>query len=406
MMNLKTLAGIFLCITLHHSFSQESGQNSEWALEQPYVILISIDGFRYDYAEKYDASTFLDIKSNGSSAESMIPSFPSKTFPNHYTLVTGLYPGNHGIIGNSFYSRLKNETYRLSDKSKVLDGSWYGGKPIWSLAEENGMISASFFWVGSESKISGYQPTYWKAYDASVPNVNRTKQVIDWLKLPANNRPHLITLYFSLVDDAGHNFGPDSDEVKEAVLEIDQVIGELRKELKTLDLPINLIITADHGMAATNSGVALDDIDFKDAIVDVSSTMVMVYHNDSDVLDEIRLALDEKNELEVYSKNEMKEKFGFDNDDRVGDLVALASPPAQISRTPRTVKGGTHGYDPDKFQEMHAVFMIEGPKIKKGNLMPPFRNVHVYPLIVKLLNLPIPINIDGEIDILEGCIKE
>jgi alkaline phosphatase D len=382
---------------------QEVNSNSEWALQQPYVIMVSIDGFRFDYAEKYNAANLLEIKRQGASAASLIPSFPSKTFPNHYSLVTGVYPGNHGIVGNSFYSRSRNETYRLADKSKVLDSTWYGGKPIWSLAEEQGIRTASFFWVGSESAIAGYKPSYWKAYDASVPNTDRTKQVIDWLKMPAETRPHLITLYFSLVDDAGHEFGPESSEVKKAVLEIDQVIGNMRRQLQSLNLPVYLIITADHGMAATNRGVVLNDIDFEDAVVDFSSTMVMVYHTNPVVLDRIKSALTKKKQLQIYTRAEMAEKFGFQNDDRVGDLIALAEPPVQILRSPRSVEGGTHGYDPIEIKDMHAIFMIEGPTIKKGFVLPSFENIHVYPLVAKILNLPVPATIDGDLQVTEGC---
>ena len=386
-----------------------SGQqrtNSEWAMNQPYVVIISIDGFRYDYAEKFNAQTLLDIKKSGSSAKSMVPSFPSKTFPNHYTLISGLYPDNHGIVGNSFYSRSRDVTYKLSSKKMVLDSTWYGGKPIWSLAEENGMLSASFFWVGSESAIMGYKPTYYKVYDQNVPNKNRTGQVIEWLKMSEETRPHLITLYFSSVDDAGHQYGPDTNEVRRAVLSLDSLIGDFRKKLIDLNLPITLMVTADHGMSAVNRGLAIDDINFRDAVVDISSTMVMVYHKNQKVLSKIKKEMQQKKLWQVYTKKEMKEEFGFDNDDRVGDLVGLVNPPVHIIKTPRPVSGGTHGYNPNEIAEMHAIFMLEGPTIKKNYIVPSFKNVNVYPLIAELLNLPVPEGIDGKLEVLRGVIKE
>jgi alkaline phosphatase D len=387
-----------LLLSVH---GQEMPKNSDWAMQQPYVVMISIDGFRHDYAEKFNAPNLLEIKTLGTSAKSMIPGFPSKTFPNHYSLVTGMYPNTHGIVGNSFYSREKKTFFTLGNPSKVQDASWYGGKPIWTLAEQNGMLSASYFWAGSEAPVEGFRPTFWKSYDHNVPHEDRVAQVLDWIRLAPAERPHLITLYFSLVDDAGHAYGPDADETKDAVLMVDRLIGQLRLELRKLDLPIYLLITSDHGMTAINRSVSLHDVKFKDAVVDYSSTMAMIYHDDPKVITYIARLLRKKEQLQIFTRAEMGKLFGFDNADRVGDLIALSEPPVQILKSPSAVRGGAHGYDPLKFPEMGAFFLIEGSNVKKGEVLEPFENVHVYPMLARILGLPLPATIDGDAEVLE-----
>ena len=258
----------------------QNRENSEWAMSRDYVIMISIDGFRHDYADQFQAHNILKLAEEGLKAEALIPSFPSKTFPNHFTLVTGLLPGNHGLVGNSFFSRSKNAWYRISNKEAVTDPTWYSGIPIWTLAEMQGMLSASFFWVGSEAPIEGILPTYLYPYDGSVPNDFRIEQVVDWLELPANKRPHMITAYFSLVDDVGHEFGPDTEETKEAVLEIDRLIGQLMDEVSQMSLPVHIILVSDHGMSSIDQGLVLPDlVDLDDAKVSYSFPP-MIYQND------------------------------------------------------------------------------------------------------------------------------
>src|ERR1700760_469547 len=185
--------------------------------DKPYVILISADGFRWDYAEKYHAKNLLALGAEGVKAESMIPSFPSVTFPNHYSLVTGLYPSHHGLVNNSYYDRSRNDFYSMGAKAKVADGKRYGGTPLWVLAEQQHMLSASFYWVASEADIQGTRPTYYYNYNEKIGIKDRIKAVTDWLTLPADKRPHMITFYFPEVDHAGHTYGPDARETEQAV---------------------------------------------------------------------------------------------------------------------------------------------------------------------------------------------
>lgn len=378
--------------------------NSEWAMNQPYVVMVSIDGFRHDYAENFGAENILAIAENGASTSGMIPSYPSKTFPNHYTLVTGMYPGKHGITSNEFYSVSKKAHYGVRERNTVTDGSWYGGTPLWVLAEKNDMVAASYFWVGSEADIQGIRPTYDYTYDGDVPNEVRVDQVIEWLGMDKKERPHMINLYFSLVDTQGHRFGPDAEETKEAVLTIDEQIGRLRAGIKASGLPVTLVVTSDHGMTPISEGLEID-IDWRGAEVEFISTHIMVYSQDNEVIDAIMNDVKEIDGLVLYKDEDFPEEYHFNNPDRSGDLLIQIEPPAIFSRRD-TISGGTHGYDPYKYQDMHTIFYIEGPRIKPNYEITPFQNVHAFPLIATILGLPIPEDIDGRLEVLNGVIVD
>lgn len=389
------------------SSAQKQGhtQNSEWAKKQTYVIMVSIDGFRHDYADKYGASNILQIKETGIWTKALVPSFPSKTFPNHYTLATGLRPGNHGLVGNSFYSREKQDKYKIRDREKVEDGSWYGGIPLWVLAQQQGMNTACYFWVGSEADVKGVRPFIWKKYDGSVPNEKRIETAFEWLKMPEESRPHLVFLYFSLVDDAGHDFGPESKEVEKTVTEVDQLIGQIRSGVEQSGLDIHLIVTSDHGMTSISSGINLSSIDFEDAQLDFSSTMVMVYHQDEQVIRRIKKRLEAVNRIKTFTDEEIGQELGFRNTDRVGDLVILCDPPVIFSKS-KKVTGGTHGYDPARFPDMNAIFYAEGSSIKSGTEIGTFDNVDVFPFVARILNLDLKeVTIDGDLDELKAAFK-
>ncbi|MFM7838589.1 MAG: ectonucleotide pyrophosphatase/phosphodiesterase, partial [Chitinophagaceae bacterium] len=239
-----------------HSVNGRTNQPSQ--LQKPYVILISADGFRYDYADKYGATHLQKLRKAGVQAQSMIPSFPSVTFPNHYTVATGLYPSHHGIVYNLFYDRQRKQTYNMGDRKTVEDGTWYGGIPLWVLAEQQGLLAASYFFVGSEAAIQNTYPTYWYTYNDKIPVDTRIAQVVEWLQLPPETRPHLITFYFSQVDHEGHSFGPDATQTRDAVKEVDEAIGKLTKAVEALHLPVNYIFLADHGMAAVDTVTRMD----------------------------------------------------------------------------------------------------------------------------------------------------
>ncbi len=379
--------------------------NSKETLEKGYVVMISIDGFRHDYAEKYGANNILDMLKDGVSTKMLIPSFPSKTFPNHYTIVTGLYPGNHGLIANSFYSREKKAWYSISDKESVKDGSWYGGTPIWSLAERQNLLTANLFWVGSEAVINGFKSTYSFNYDGSVPNQYRVRRVIDWLKMPELIRPHLILTYFSIVDDAGHRYGPNDERTGKAVLEVDDLIGDLRENLDLLDLPITLILVSDHGMSVINQSIGLTElVDIDDAMVDYGIP-TMIYQSDEEKKFKLLHSLLKIQAFETYLPASIPSYLNFNNTDRIGDIILYAEAPVVIKKSNTSVKGGTHGFNPYANSDMGGILYMVGPQLLSGVMLPALENVHIYPFLAELLGLKIEHEIDGDLKYLKESIK-
>ncbi len=381
-----------------------SAPNSPETLKKPYVVLVSMDGFRYDYVEKYKLPNLKRIATEGVSAEAMIPVFPSKTFPNHYSIVTGLYPEKHGIVSNSFYDPDRNQNYRIGDRSKVEDGSWYAGTPLWVLAEKQGMRAASFFWVGSEADIQGVRPSYYFNYDSSILNCHRVEQVINWLKLPEDQRPHFITLYFSDIDSKGHDYGPDSEELAEVLVEIDKTIADLDLKLSALDLEVNLIITSDHGMIRIDQEqpIRIDKIiDLSDFYTISNGTNYMLYGKEPAKIDQAFEQLQAvASNFEVYRKSDMPDYLHYKNNNRIGDLLIIAQAPYVIADNPILPRSpGTHGYDSRSTEEMMTIFYAKGPAFQSNMRIEPFENIHIYPMITSILGLhhgPI----DGDIQVL------
>jgi alkaline phosphatase D len=402
--------GITPVITVDH------GPNSPQQISKPYVILVSLDGFRYDYAKKYHAEHLLALATHGASApEGMIPSYPSITFPNHYTIVTGLYPEHHGIVSNDFFDPDRKQSYgNGSVGDAVADGAWYGGTPLWVLAEEQGMRSASFFWVGSESDVQGFRPTYYLKYDRTVPNPKRVEQVLAWLHLPPEQRPHIITLYFSDTDSAGHRYGPDSPQVADAVHELDGEIGKLENGIKESKLPVDLIVLADHGMA-----------EVKDAPIDLMQyglnpewftkidDNLLYAKSEEDAQRAYAMLRGKSDKFTVYRRSQAAANLHFDSNPREGDPVIVANGPYLIFADhshPGRPPMGMHGYDPTRMPEMKALFVAAGPDIQAGVVLPPFENINVYPLIAKILGLDITNlktgPIDGKLSVLEGVLQK
>ena len=220
------------------------------AQTQPYVILISFDGFRWDYVDRGITPNFDFIKENGVSATSLRPSFPSKTFPNHWSIITGMYPEHHGIISNNFKDYSADRYFRIGDTTETRDPRWYKGEALWETAERQGIITASYYWVGSDVTDQFRRPTYYYKYEHAKPYKKRVDGVIDWLQLPYEIRPHFISSYFDATDGAGHNYGPNSPEVNQAIVRLDSILGYFFQKLKEIDLfdSTNIIVVSDHGM--------------------------------------------------------------------------------------------------------------------------------------------------------------
>jgi len=381
--------------------------NAAVQMAKHYVVLVSLDGFRYDYAAKYGAPSLQAMAQDGASApDGMLPSYPSVTFPNHYTLVTGLRPEHHGLMAMEFYDTARGQSFNYSSAEDDKDGYWWrGGLPLWSLAEQQGMRSACFFWPGSEAEIGGKRPSFYLHFDDQVEDAKRVQQVIAWLKLPEAERPHFITLYYDNVDTAGHDFGPDADETRSAVHHVDEMMGQLRAQLKTLDLPVDLIVTADHGMVQYKDRVVLDHF------ADLSSfkTAGAYLYAPSEAAaqkayEEFRAHPDPR--FTAYRRKDVPEHLHFDENVLEGDPVIVANGPYSISvHTPK--KAGHpagHGFDPERMPEMKAIFYAEGPDIRPGVQLKSFDNVDVFPFVAHLLGLQAP-RVDGEWKPLQRALK-
>ncbi len=394
----------------------EHGANGAAQQNAHYVILVSLDGFRYDYAEKYHAEHIRALGAAGATApEGMIPAYPSLTFANHYTLATGLYPEHHGIVANNFYDPQRKRAYHMTDAAAVSDGSWYGGTPIWVLAEQQGMRAACFFWPGSEAEIQGTRPSYYLKYDEKIPDDLRVSQVLAWLRLPAEQRPHLITLYFSEVDHAGHEYGPESEEVRTAVQAVDKEVGDLMEGVAKTKLPVDVIVLSDHGMAKVQGDwITLDEY-FPDASASVRFISPGLYANLTQTQSErMKLCAARAINLRCTGGRKCLRRCMMTATPRSGDPIVVTTGPylvrfsakgrqnaaaaasggtvsTSVSTTmaPERRQVGAHGYDPARVPEMKASFFAAGPDIRGGVKVAPFENVNVYPLVAKLLGLDI-----------------
>jgi len=362
-----------------------------------YVVLVSMDGFRWDYEKQFNLPNLKQIAKEGVHAKSMKPSYPSKTFPNHYSIVTGLYPDHHGIINNVFYDSALNESFSLSSNAKN-DSKFYGGNPIWNVAEQQGVKTASFFWPGSD--LDKRRPSYYKNYDSKIPYEARIDTVLKWLQLPEKQRPHLVTLYFDEPDHTGHNFGPLSPENKKMVIKMDSIMGELSRRLDQLAIgkQINLIIVSDHGMTdiSNDKKVAVLDylkpewLGYKEVI-----NPIMSLESKPGFQDSIAKALKKVPHIKFWKSNEVPKRLHYGTNPRVHDFVIEAKKGySLVSKKSTHIKGGTHGYDNNE-KDMHAIFYAKGPAFKINKEVKTFENVSVYPLIAHILGLKID-EVDGK----------
>jgi predicted AlkP superfamily pyrophosphatase or phosphodiesterase len=395
----------------------DNGPNSANAQAQHYVVLVSLDGFRWDYAQRDHAIHLLAIGKQGVWApKGMFPSYPSLTFPNHYTLVTGLYPEHNGLVANGFYDEATQARYAMSDSKAVRDGAWYNGTPLWSLAESQGMRTASLFWVGSEARIAGFRPTWYAQFDSKTEATDAVQQAriddaVALLKLPAADRPHFIAIYYSEPDHEGHEFGPDAPETKAAALKMDGMVGKLKAALDSTGLPIDLVIVSDHGMVKSQGGwIALDQ--FADL-------------NGFDVVGSLLYGKTEEDRLRVYNqlkkasplfvvyrRKDLPAGLNYSQNPREGDPVVIPTGPFAIrahappaGREDRPPTAGMHGFDPRTVPEMKASFFAAGPDIVPGKTVEPFENVNLYPWLAHMLGLNPPKS-DGSLNVLAGTLRD
>jgi len=367
-----------------------------------YVVMVSFDGFRWDYTDLYDTPNLDEMTRNGVRAERLIPSFPTKTFPNHYTLATGLYPDHHGIINNVFYAYDLDRLYRIGDREMVQNASAYFGEPIWVTAEKQGVRSASYFWVGSEAPVKDTYPSFWKKYDGQIPYANRVDQVIRWLKMPSDRGPGLILLYFDEPDGTGHDFGPGHPETGEVVTFMDSILGYLRSEIAKLDWGdrINLVVVSDHGMGPVSGEryVNLND-HLKEgwAAHMTGSNPVYLIEPAEGFADSITETLNAVRGLRAWQADGIPPHLHYGTSSRFPGILVVADSLWSVGTEEGLPEyaAGAHGYDTD-YTAMHTIFLAEGPAFRKQYTRAPFSNVEVYNILARILDLD-PAPNDGDI---------
>jgi len=359
---------------------------------KPLTLLISIDGFKPEYLQPEFSPTLYKLAQQGTSSKGMLSVFPSYTFPNHYSIVTGLYPDHHGIVNNSMKDPQIPEPFRLSSKSSLANPTWWeDGTPIWVTAQKNGLISSTLFWPGSEAKIKGIQPSDWLVYDKNMLPPERVNTLLGWLNRPNNQRADFATLYFEDVDSMGHRFGPKSNEVISAVTKIDHAIKNLIQGLDRLHLmPITtIIIVSDHGMAEVppNQRIQLKSLltSFDKPSIEWQGPLAGINLNGENPLP-ILNALHQNKNIQCWQKNTIPSKYHFGTHKRIPDIVCLANLGyAMVDGNMPFMIPGQHGFDPE-LKDMHGIFIGSGYRIKQSKL-DIFENIEIYPLLCHLLNI-------------------
>ena len=385
------------------------------AQTKPYVILVSFDGFRWDYVSRGVSPNLDRIKQDGVWAMSLQPDFPSKTFPNHYSIVTGMYPENQGLIANTFYDPHTGETYKISDSTQVRNGKWYLGEAFWQTADRNGIITASYFWPGSEIHPSYRRPDYFKHYVHSRPFEDRVSGVIDWMKLPYARRPRFITLYFEATDDAGHRYGPDSKQVNKAISKEDAMIGLLNKKLKAIGLAdsTDVIIVSDHGMTQISNKRVINIqhiLKNYDVMYQENGPFMLIEPKDKDVTAVYQTLQKNRKHFKVFTKDNIPASYHYSKNPFISRIILIADlgwslvDNKSAARYEKIKVGGNHGYDNHEM-DMNGVFMAYGPDFKKGSHTGTVRNIDIYPLLCKLFNIPGRSNIDGKLSNIEYVLK-
>jgi predicted AlkP superfamily pyrophosphatase or phosphodiesterase len=356
------------------------------------VILISLDGFAQNYLTTYPTPNLHKLMHSGITA-SLLPVYPSKTFPNHISIITGVYPVKHGIIHNSFYLKLLDQTYTLGKGAE--HSAWLTADPLWSIAEQQGLKTAVYFWPESTAKGQRNPPTFNKTYDKSTPNIDRITQILAWLKLPPAERPQLIVSYFSLVDTAGHHYGLGSKQLEKAVAEADNIIGILQQRLTDeINDPVDLIVVSDHGMVQLNKHSTITwqkaMPSFADVKVINGQTQLLIYSKNTDALATIKQKLSAiaADRFTIYQKGSFPQHWHWNSDnERLPDMLVEAKVPFIFKGEKESKTVATHGYDIKNIPALNAIFIASGPSFSAGKTLPAFENTNIAPLILSLLDI-------------------
>lgn len=381
---------------------------------QPQLILISLDGYRADYLDRGYSPVLAALASDGVQAKGMRPVFPSVTYPNHYTLVTGLYPDQHGVVNNTMRDPVLGN-FSPGNRAANTDRRWWDqAEPIWVTAQKEGLRTASFFYPGTQAEIHGVRPSYWELFNSSVQPDARVDQVLAWLDLPADQRPSFVSLYFEQADVAGHDYGPDSMQVNAALVTVDAALGRLVQGLRQRGMfdDTNLIVMSDHGMTATSAErvvlldtiVNVDHLELVSAVVNAGINPKAGYEGEVE-----RALLAPHAHLQCWKKENVPKRFHYGHNARIPAIICLpedgwmVGTAAMASKQQGHVPLGEHGYDNDDPQ-MRALFVAHGPAFKQHATVPVFDNINVYALLAKLLGVT-PLRNEGSLAVTAGMLR-
>jgi len=381
----------------------------------PYVLLVSFDGFRWDYVNRGLTPNLDMVKKEGVSALSLRPVSPSKTFPNHYSIITGMYADKHGIIFNYFEDTSTGEIYRIGDTAAVRNSKWYKGEAFWETAEKNKITSASYFWPGSEVDEVNRRPTYFERYDHYKPYRERIDGVIDWLKLPYKERPHFITLYFHDTDSYGHRYGPNSEELNKSIQRLDSLVGYIYTNLEEINMAdsVNVIFVSDHGMTeisperTINIENFLKGLDYKLGGV---KTFAMIEPSEKEFDEVYNQLKNNQDHYRVYLKNDIPEYIHFKNNDFIYSIILVADlgwsivDNQSLESMIKSEDKGNHGYEKENL-DMHGLFIANGPAFKNDFRTGTIWNIDIYPLLCKIFNIKSNPSIDGKLERVEFLLK-
>ena len=401
---------LFLLLLLWLSSTAQAQQEAP-----THLLLIGIDGLRWDIIDRHPAPTLRRLASQGVRAQGVVPVMPSKTFPNFYAIATGLYPDRNGVLDNASYDATLDMTFRMSLQD---DARWFQGEPIWVTAERQGLRAATMFWVGSGAEIGGLRPTYWHPFDGSVPNEKRVEQVLEWFALDESQRPHFLSVYFEAIDSASHSFGVNSPEERAAVLAVDTALGDLLNRLEAQGVlsSTNVIVVGDHGMTDLSPEriIYLDDfVDFSDLYSPQLSgerqgnAVFAAFHGESDDVERVYRALALAHpHMSVYRKSGFPEWFHQTHPQRAPDLIIVPDNGWMLSKRGIPYNGprASHGFSPHE-RDMHAGFIASGPAFQSGEVVEPFAIVDIYNVMAGILGLP-PASNDGNPELIQHLLQK
>jgi predicted AlkP superfamily pyrophosphatase or phosphodiesterase len=382
---------------------------------RPYVLMLSFDGFRHDYPDRWPLPALARLAREGARAEALVPTFPSKTFPNHYSIATGQHAGHHGVVGNDFWDPERRARFLTSSPGATGDASWYSGEPIWVTAERQGVRTAVYFWPSSDAAIGGVRPSQWKPYDITVPDSVRVDEILRWLGQPPAERPHLVLGYFSDVDEAAHRYGPEAAETRVAAEYVDRMLTRLRDGIERLPLAdsVTLVVVSDHGLTHTDRAEFLDEyasLADTTAVVSAAAYAQLFFGGDAAKTERAWASLRRLPHASVWKRADIPARFRLSGTPRAGDVFVLMDPPYTIERS-RGARApgwqpaaGNHGYD-TALPDMGGILFVSGPRVLPGSRLGRIDNVNVYPLIAHLLGLRPAPGLDGDLSATRAILR-